>query len=139
MPTLNIPPGIRVKVRSRAEKCCEYCKSKDKYSPHSFTIDHIVPTSFNGTGELNNLAYACFLCNRLKSNKFKVYDRPTNNWIPLFNPRKNSWDEHFVWDSNATHIIGITPVGRCTIKELKLNREKLIEYRNCLIPFGLHP
>ena len=139
MPKLNIHTRIREKVRSRAAKCCEYCKSQDKYSPHTFTIDHIVPACFNGTAEMNNLAYACFLCNRLKSNKFKVYDRSTDNWIPLFNPRKDSWDDHFVWDSKATRMIGITSVGRFTIRELKLNRKKLIEYRNCLIPFGLHP
>jgi hypothetical protein len=134
-----IPAGIRAKVRSRAMNRCEYCKCQDKYSPHPFTIDHIVPASFNGPSELNNLAYAFFLCNRLKSNKFKVYDRPTNNWVALFNPKKDRWEDHFAWDTMAMHIIGITPTGRCTIKELKLNREKLIEYRNGLVPFGLHP
>ena len=112
MPKPNILTRIRAKVRSRAAKRCEYCKSQDKYSPHSFTIDHIVPASFNGTAEMNNLAYACFLCNRLKSNKFKVYDRSADNWIPLFNPRKDIWDDHFVGDSKATRLIGITPVGR---------------------------
>ena len=25
------------------------------------------------------------------------------------------------------------------VKELKLNRDKLIEYRQCIIPFGEHP
>ncbi len=139
MPKLNIPIGIRAKVRSRAVHRCEYCKCQDQFAPHPFTIDHIVPISLNGNSELNNLAYACFLCNRLKSNKFNVYDRATNQWVQLYNPRKDIWKDHFAWDSKATRIIGITPMGRCTIKELKLNREKLIEYRNCLIPFGLHP
>jgi hypothetical protein len=34
---------------------------------------------------------------------------------------------------------GISIVGRCTVKELTLNRAKLIEYRECIIPFGTHP
>lgn len=47
--------------------------------------------------------------------------------------------EHFSWNQDATKIIGLTIKGHCTIKELKLNREKLVEYRNALIPFGVHP
>jgi HNH endonuclease len=130
---------LRHAVILRAEKCCEYCKSQDKYSPTSFTIDHVFPQSLDGITEWLNLAYACFLCNRLKSNKLKVFDILTQKWIPLFNPRTDIWHEHFSWSEDATIIIGITAVGRCTVKELKLNRDKLIEYRNCIIPFGTHP
>lgn len=139
MAKFTISIEVRNEVIRRAEKCCEYCKSQDKYSPTSFTIDHVLPESLDGTSELANLAYACFLCNRLKSNKLKVYDILTQKWIPLFNPRNDLWHEHFTWSEDTTTIIGITAIGRCTVKELQLNREKLIEYRNCIIPFGAHP
>jgi HNH endonuclease len=139
MPKIAISTTLREAVVFRASKCCEYCKSQDKYSPTSFTIDHILPESMDGTSDFENLAYACFLCNRLKSNKLKAFDAITEKWVLLFNPRKNAWNEHFLWNEDATLIIGISVIGRCTVNELKLNREKLIEYRNCIIPFGTHP
>jgi hypothetical protein len=139
MAKFTISTELRESVILRAFKCCEYCKSQDKYSPTFFTIDHVVPESLDGASEFENLAYACFLCNRLKSNKLKVFDILTGKWIPLFNPRKDVWHEHFAWNEDTTQIIGISIVGRCTVKELKLNREKLIEYRQCIIPFGSHP
>ncbi len=139
MAKISIPVTLRDSVIIRASKCCEYCKSQDKYSPTSFTIDHVIPESLDGTSDFENLAYACFLCNRLKSNKIKVFDASSEKWIPLYHPRKDIWSEHFSWNDNATLILGITIIGRSTIKVLKLNREKLIEYRACLIPFGIHP
>ena len=139
MAKLGVSATLRAAVISRASKCCEYCKSQDKYSPTIFTIDHVLPESLDGTSDFENLAYACFLCNRLKSNKLKVFDEITEKWVPLFNPRKDAWNEHFSWNEDGTKIIGITIVGRCTVKEIKLNREKLVEYRNCIIPFGTHP
>jgi len=139
MPKFYISNSLKEAVVLRASNCCEYCKSQDKYSPTSFTIDHIIPESLDGTSIFENLAYACFLCNRLKSNKIKTFDELSEKWVPLFNPRTDNWDEHFAWNQEATLIIGTTIIGRCCVKELKLNREKLIEYRNCIIPFGTHP
>jgi hypothetical protein len=139
MPKFAILPTVREAVRTRASSCCEYCKSQDKYSPTAFTIDHVLPQSLDGTSDIENLAYACFLCNRLKSNKIKVFDTSSEKWIPLFSPRQNDWNEHFSWSEDATQIVGLTVIGRCTIKELRLNREKLIEYRQCIISFGMHP
>jgi hypothetical protein len=139
MSKFYISNALREAVILRASNCCEYCKSQDKYSPTSFTIDHIIPESLDGATIFENLAYACFLCNRLKSNKIKTFDELTEKWVYLFNPRINDWHEHFAWNQEATLIIGITIIGRCSVKELKLNREKLIEYRKCIIPFGAHP
>lgn len=130
---------LREAVILRAGQCCEYCKSQDKYSPTTFTIDHIIPVSLGGTSDSDNLAYACFLCNRLKSNKISAFDDLSEKWIPLFHPRKDNWNEHFAWNEDTTLIIGITVIGRSSVKELRLNREKLIEYRKCIIPFGTHP
>ena len=135
----NFRSAIRDAVIQRASKCCEYCLSQDKYSPHAFTIDHILPESLGGTDDFENLAYCCFLCNRLKSNKLTAFDAVSEKWTPLFNPRTHVWKEHFSWNEATTHIIGVSRVGVLTISELKLNREKLIEYRETIIPFGTHP
>lgn len=74
----TLSPNTREVVTQRAKYCCEYCKSQDKYSPNSFTIDHILPESLNGDSDIENLAYACFLCNRLKSNNKKAFDQNSN-------------------------------------------------------------
>lgn len=139
MAKLTLSVELREAVRQRAGNCCEYCKSQDKYSPTTFTIDHIWPESMDGTSHIMNLAYACFLCNRLKSNKLKIYDVLSKQWVALFNPRQDLWHEHFSWNKDTTKIIGITTIGRCSVIELKLNRDKLIEYRNSIMPLGTHP
>lgn len=58
----------------RSKHCCEYCKSWDKFSPVFFTIDHIIPPLLGGTHDLQNLAYSCPLCNRLKWKKVNAID-----------------------------------------------------------------
>lgn len=139
MPKRSFALPIREAVITRAKSCCEYCKSQDKFSPNGFTIDHIHPLSAGGLDNLGNLAYACFLCNRLKSNKTSSFDLLTDSMVPLFNPRLHQWYDHFAWNEDATLIIGISPIGRCSILELKLNREKLVEYRKTILSFGAHP
>jgi hypothetical protein len=139
MPRSGFSAAVREGVIIRSGNCCEYCKSQDKYSPNGFTIDHIVPESLGGTDDLENLAYACFLCNRLKSKKLHSIDGLTETHAPIYNPRIESWHEHFAWNEDASIIVGISPTGRGTVAELKLNREKLIEYRKAILPLGTHP
>ena len=126
-------------VAQWADNCCVYCKSQDRYSPHGFTIDHIIPISLGGSNDIENLAYACFLCNRLKSNKIEAFDNLSEKMFSLFNPRKDLWQQHFAWNEDATLIIGISPIGRVTVSQLQLNRDKLIEYRRAILPLGTHP
>jgi hypothetical protein len=126
-------------VRQRGMNCCEYCKSQDRFSPVYFTIDHIIPLTSGGTHELDNLAYACMLCNRLKWGKTSAVDLVTNADATLFHPRLNSWTEHFQWSEDYLEIIGISPIGRATVTALQLNREKLIRYRKEMTEIGAHP
>lgn len=136
----NIIPGeIRLQVMLRSGHCCEYCKSQDKFSPVFFTIDHITPLAENGTHNLENLAYACPLCNRLKWQKVHVPDPVTNNQVQIFNPRAEQWSDHFQWSEDYLHIIGITAIGRATVNALRLNREKLVRYRKEMFEIGQHP
>jgi len=79
---------IQEKVRRRANFLCEYCHTDERWQLVQFTIDHIIPISEGGIGELENLALACFHCNRKKSDKQSVSDSQTNSIIPLFNPQK---------------------------------------------------
>ena len=131
--------AIRDIVRLRGGYCCEYCKSQDKFSPVHFTIDHILPLIEGGTNDLENLAYACMLCNRFKWKSVLAFDPVTNTMVSIYNPRLDLWKDHFQWGEAYLSIIGISPIGRATVAALQLNREKLVSYRRSMVEIGHHP
>ncbi len=85
------------------------------------------------------MALACQGCNNYKHVKTEAFDNVSQQNVDLFNPRTNSWKEHFQWSEDFTTIIGITPQGRATIHLLKLNRDENINLRVVLFLFGQHP
>ena len=66
-------------------------------------------------------------------------ETPRGEEAPLFDPRRQSWEEHFGWDHDATHVAGLTPTGRATVAALRLNRKKLVAFRLLLRDAGQHP
>lgn len=66
-------------------------------------------------------------------------DPETTSNVPLFNPRQDKWATHFRWNDRFTVIIGLTDVGRATVKALQLNRENLINQPIVYRAFGIHP
>jgi hypothetical protein len=88
---------------------------------------------------LNNLALACFHCNRRKSNKISVFDAKTNQNVQLFNPRIHKWENHFIWSSDQIKIKALTEIGRVTITTLNINREWVISIRQADLEIGRHP
>ncbi len=129
----------RREVMERAAGFCEYCRSNSRFSESSFDIDHILPDSEGGKSEPNNLALACHGCNLFKSNKTDFFDAATDKTVRLFNPRIDIWDEHFIWTSDFTEIVGMSSIGRATIEALNLNREGLVNQRSVLYKYGKHP
>jgi hypothetical protein len=99
----------------------------------------VLPISQNGTTTLNNLALACFHCNRRKSNKTAVIDPVSELEVPLFNPRRDAWGNHFIWSPDTMMIIGLTPTGRATIVALELNRTWVVSFRAADHSVGRHP
>ncbi len=136
---MKIRASIRSKVEKRAGKLCEYCQSPLKFSSDPFSIEHILPTSKGGTDDLGNLALACQGCNGHKSTKTEAFDAISQTTATFYNPRKDVWNEHFVWSEDFTEIIGKTAKGRVTIKVLKLNRQRVMNLRRVLILAGEHP
>ena len=132
-------PKIRLLVTERAFGCSEYCMSQEKYASQSFSIEHIIPQILGGTWDVNNLALACQGCNNSKFTKLTALDTETNTKVPLFNPRQHIWTDHFEWNSHFTVILGITPIGRATIKAIQLNRDNLINQRIVYRAYGVHP
>lgn len=127
------------KVKNRAGGVCEYCRSQAAYSSQPFSIEHIFPSSKGGKTALENLAYSCQGCNNHKYTATEGRDLVTREIVSLFHPRKQKWDEHFVWNNDFTLIIGITPTGRATVELLQLNREGCVNLRRALYALGKHP
>jgi hypothetical protein len=76
--------------------------NKWQYIP--FTVDHIILLSKDGARGIENLALACFNCNRQKSDKLSAIDLDTGEEVPLFNPCVHSWHQHFIWSKDASSI-----------------------------------
>ena len=130
---------LKEQVISRAKGRCEYCKCLQKFSPQPFVMEHILPRSLGGETLFNNLALACGGCNGHKYNKTKALDPITGSITQLFDPRSNSWMDHFEWGASFVHIVGVTPTGRSTVRALCLNREELINLRKVMLLVSEHP
>ena len=74
----KISETIKNQVRQQANDLCEYCHASEKWQYVLFTVDHVIPLSQGGTNDLENLALACFYCNRQKSNKTQGTDLETD-------------------------------------------------------------
>ena len=135
----RVPPNLRREVAQRANQLCEYCRYPDEFSADSFTIDHIQPRQLGGATTLENLAWACFGCNGRKHTKTNYIDPATGESVTLFNPRQQTWHEHFSWNKDTTQLVGQTPCGRATIDALALNRPGVTNLRRLLASAGLHP
>ena len=95
----KISPEIQRLVRQRANHLCEYCHTAERWQYVRFTIDHVIPLSQGGSDDLDNLALACFHCNRRKADKLTALDPDSGAEVALFNPRRDDWREHFIWSA----------------------------------------
>lgn len=116
-------------MRQRARQLCEYCHISERWQYVHFTMDHVVPLSQGGSDDIDNLALACFHCNRRKAGRAEAFDSVTGETVALFNPRRQSWQDHFIWSADGLHAIGVTSVGRTTVEALAMNRERVISIR----------
>ena len=132
----KISEKAREKVRQRANFLCEYCHTNERWQYVRFTIDHVIP---NDDDSIENLALACFHCNRFKSNKTEIFDNQENEIVSLFNPRRQNWKEHFEWSKDGLQIVPKTSIGRITIAVLQLNRERILRIRKADIAVNRHP
>lgn len=104
-----------------------------------FTVDHIIPVKRGGTNAEDNLALACFHCNRRKGLQVIARDPDSGEEVSLFHPRRHPWKEHFIWSDDRLNIKGLTPIGRATVEALELNRDRAIRIRAADLVVGRHP
>jgi hypothetical protein len=135
----HISDDLRARVRLQARNRCGYCLSPQHLVMGTLEIEHIVPKSAGGSTEEENLWIACRLCNSFKASQTQAVDPDTGKVVTLFNPRFQSWIEHFEWDSTKTQIIGLTACGRATVVALRLNNLVAITVRQYWVDAGWHP
>lgn len=83
---------------------------------------------------MENLALACFDCNRRKGPNISSVDSDTSEVVPLFNPRRDTCSVHFCLE--GVRIIGRTPVGRATAELLQFNSPSRVRVREELRKAG---
>ncbi len=86
MSVTHIPAALRRLVVERAENRCEYCllPADVAFFPHE--VDHAVSEKHGGKTEAENLAFACWRCNRHKGSDLGSLDPQTEDFSLLFNP-----------------------------------------------------
>lgn len=121
---------LRRQVIERSGNLCEYCllPASVAFFPHE--VDHVISEKHGGQTEADNLAYSCWRCNRHKGSDLGSFDPETGEFSLLFNPRTQSWTEHFSYQ--AQYIVGITPQGRTTVNLLQLNSDERLTERRLL-------
>lgn len=126
---------LRSLVRHRAADICEYCRLPQQASQFvRFHIEHIIARQHGGKSEADNLALACHSCNFHKGPNIAGIDPESGALTPLFHPRRQRWNDHFVWQ--GTRIEGRTAIGRATATLLAMNNWQRLEMRENLLADG---
>jgi hypothetical protein len=102
-----------------------------------FQVDHIIAQQHGGPTTLENLALSCLHCNTHKGPNLARVDPETGQIVRLFHPRQDSWEEHFAWDAHI--LVGLTPIGRATIRCLAINHPDCRAVRAALLQEGEFP
>jgi 5-methylcytosine-specific restriction endonuclease McrA len=90
-----ISADLRRRIRERAQYRCGYCLRAEELAGEQMTIEHIRPESLGGLTVEQNLWLACRRCNEYKGTQTHVPDLLSGKRVRLFNPRTQSWTEHF--------------------------------------------
>lgn len=123
----RISAAIRRAVAARANHRCEYCAMPESEAVAPHEPDHIIALQHGGPTAIENLALACFECNRRKGSNIASIDPATNTLTPLYNPRTQTWSDHFQW--NGPIIEPLTAIGRATAFFLRFNDPVQVQIR----------
>ena len=132
-----MPHRLYDAVAARAGHHCEYCLAPEAVFNIEFEVDHIVPKKIGGSDDLDNLAFACRNCNVRKGFAQQASDPDTRQFVTLFNPRTDVWDDHFRLDINTFKIDGVTAQGRATTRRLGMNPKQAASARTVWIAHSL--
>ena len=133
----DITEALRNEVARRAHHRCEYCLIHEDdiaFRPH---VDHIVSRKHGGLSDIENLAYACVICNRSKGSDVASINGRSGEIVRLFHPRQDLWADHFQLDGCS--IRAISAVGTATAALLRFNAPERLAERSLLQSLDSYP
>src|SRR5947209_14796197 len=107
----HVPADLRRRVAAQARHRCGYCLTPEVLTGAAMEVEHIIPEVLGGTTVEENLWLSCRRCNGSKGSRTHAIDPVTQTDVPLFNPRAQSWGEHFTFSEDGTRVLGKTPTG----------------------------
>jgi hypothetical protein len=128
--------NVRKLVQHRAGNRCEYCLLPQEVDEWPFHVEHVIARQHGGSGEIDNLCWACSRYNLHKGPNIASLDPLTGKVVSLFHPRTQKWNRHFAIDK--ARIIGRTSAGRATARLLHMNDERRVDLRQDLIERGIY-
>jgi hypothetical protein len=87
-----------------------------------------------GPSTEENLALCCDRCNSHKGTNLTSLDPASGQMTRLFNPRLDQWADHFRWE--GVIAVGVTDVGRTTVRLLRMNDPVRVALREHLLAEG---
>jgi 5-methylcytosine-specific restriction endonuclease McrA len=120
--------ATRASVRRRAGDRCEYCRLLQQHSGLPHHIEHIISRQHGGSDGSDNLALACQRCNLSQGPNLTGIDPMSGAIAPLFHPRRDRWEEHFL--VRGVRIEGRTSTGRATVVVLGMNEDRRLKLRS---------
>jgi 5-methylcytosine-specific restriction endonuclease McrA len=126
---LKISSELRAEVARRAKFRCEYCLLHEDDAVFPDEVDHIISKQHGGDETSDNLAYACMVCNRYKGTNIASLSA-SGELIPLFNPRRDRWENHFRLRGACIEPLNFT--GEVTVRVLRLNMADRVARRSLL-------
>ena len=125
-------------VQRRARDICEYCHIPQAASVLPHQVDHIIGRQHQGTDDADNLCLCCIRCNLKKGPNIASIDPGTSFLVPLFHPRRHSWQEHFFLEQDG-RLHGLTAEGRVTVQLMDMNDMARVSLRSLLLLRGGYP
>lgn len=133
----SISMSLRREVRTRAGARCEYCWMPEAVLLAGCEVDHVISRKHQGITDLSNLALSCARCNRAKGSDVGSISLTTGAFVRLFNPRIDSWHEHF--SLAGASITSRTVIGEVTARLLHFNNDERLLERALLKRLGQYP
>src|SRR5215470_12092804 len=78
-----------------------YCQTQEVVSGIPLTVEHITPKAKGGSDDNANLWLSCRLCNEKKGTLIEAMNPETGDLVSLFNPRTQTWADHFTWSEDG--------------------------------------
>ena len=132
-----IADDLRRTIAERAQSLCEYCLVQEDDTYFGCEVDHIISVKHGGATTIDNLALACFYCNRNKGSDIGSIVWQTNEFVRFFNPRIDDWADHF--RLNGVTIESLDNIGAVTTRILGFNDPERILEREELATLGRYP